>query len=229
MSLTGKPAPMAPRVHHPVFARVYDRISRGADAKGASEHRAELLAGLGGRVIEVGAGNGLNFAHYPPSVTELVATEPENFLRARAEQAARAAPFPIRVVDAVAEELPGHDWEFDAGVASLVLCTVTDIAAALAELHRVIRPGGELRFYEHVVSERPGLARVQRLLERTIWPLLAGGCHPARDTLAAIEAAGFVVERCRRFNFRPFAGDIPTEPRILGRARRPSSGGAEGQ
>ena len=209
------------RVHHPLFARVYERVSRGAEAKGAAEHRDELLAGLTGRVIEVGAGNGLNFAHYPPSVTEVVATEPENYLRARAEEAARVAPSPVRVVDGAADALPGGDGEYAAGVASLVLCTVPDLPAALAELHRVIRRGGELRFYEHVVSERPGLARVQRALERTIWPLVAGGCHPARDTLTAIEAAGFMVERCRRFNFRPLPGDVPTAPRILGVARRP--------
>lgn len=176
-------------VHHPIFARVYERLSANEDQRGAGEHRAELLDGLAGRVIEVGAGNGRNFARYPETVTEVLAVEPEPRLRASGVKAAASASVPIRVVDGVAGRLPAEDASFDAGVASLVLCTVPDQDAALAELRRVIRPGGELRFYEHVVSRRPGAARVERALDATIYPPLAGGCHLARDTLAAIERA----------------------------------------
>jgi len=211
---------MVTRVHHPVFARVYERVSHVAEAKGASEYRDRLLAGLSGRVIEVGAGNGLNFSHYPSAVTEVVAVEPESVLRAHAEAAARASALRITVVDGTADALPVPDAAFDAGVASLVLCSVPDQATALAELRRVIRPGGELRFLEHVVSTRPGPARVQRIADRTIRPFLSGGCHAARDTLAAIEAAGFIIERSKRFSFRPNPIDV-TSPHILGRARRP--------
>lgn len=208
------------RVHHPVFARAYERMSHDAEVKGGSEYRDRLLAGLRGRVIEVGAGNGLNFSHYPPTVTELIAVEPEAFLRARAEEAARSSSVRISIRDGTADALPVPDAAFDAGVASLVLCSVPDQATALAELRRVIRPGGELRFYEHVVSKRPGPARLQRIADRTIRPFLSGGCHAARDTLAAIERAGFVVERSERFSFRPNPIDV-TSPHILGTASRP--------
>ena len=101
-------------------------LSRGAEHAGAAEHRDELLAGLNGRVIEVGAGNGLNFRHYPAAVTEVVALEPEPYLRQRAEQATAAAPVPVTVVAGVADALPADDAVFDAGVASLVLCSVPE-------------------------------------------------------------------------------------------------------
>jgi ubiquinone/menaquinone biosynthesis C-methylase UbiE len=208
------------KVHHPVFARVYQRFSQVAEAKGASGYRDRLLAGLHGRVIEVGAGNGLNFAHYPRTVTEVVAVEPESFLRSRAEEAASSAPVPLTILDGTAHALPVPDAAFDAGIASLVLCSVPDQPSALAELRRVIRPGGELRFFEHVVSKRSGPARVQRIADRTIRPFVTGGCHAARDTLAAIEAAGFVIERSERFSFRPNPIDV-TSPHILGTAGRP--------
>ena len=208
------------KVHHPVFARVYERFSHVAETKGASEYRDRLLAGLHGRVIEVGAGNGLNFSHYPNSVTEVVAVEPESFLRARAEEAARSVSVPMTILDGTADALPVPDAAFDVGIASLVLCSVPDQASALAELRRVIRPGGELRFFEHVVSKRAGPARVQRIADRTIRPFLSGGCHAGRDTLAAIEAAGFVIEHSDRFSFRPNPIDV-TSPHLLGIARRP--------
>jgi ubiquinone/menaquinone biosynthesis C-methylase UbiE len=208
------------QVNHPIFARLYERLSVNEDRRGAGEHRRELLAGLSGRVIEVGAGNGLNFARYPDGVTEVVAVEPEPRLRASAESRRDEAHVPVTVVDAVADRLPAEDASFDAGVASLVLCTVPDVDAALAELRRVIRPGGELRFYEHVVSRRPAAARVQRALDATIYPHLSGGCHLARDTTAAIERAGFEIQSSRRFPFGPSARG-PQVAHILGRAIRP--------
>jgi ubiquinone/menaquinone biosynthesis C-methylase UbiE len=204
---------------HPVFARLYPRISRGADAAGAGDHRRTLLAGLGGRVIEVGAGHGVNFAFYPRTVTRVVAVEPEPHLRHLAREAAAGAPVPVEVQDGTAEALPAGDGEFDAGVVSLVLCSVPDQATALREIARVLRPGGELRFYEHVISNRPSTARIQRALDATIYPTLAGGCHCARDTGAAIRAAGFEVEHEERIRFKPRIG--PPIAHILGVARRP--------
>ncbi|HEX9504432.1 MAG TPA: class I SAM-dependent methyltransferase, partial [Acidimicrobiia bacterium] len=188
---------------------------------GGAEHRDELLAGLVGRVVEVGAGNGLNFAHYPDTVTEVVAVEPEPYLRKRALQAAEKARVPIRVLDGTAEALPGSDGEFDAAVASLMLCSVPDQAAALDELHRVIRPGGELRFYEHVRATTSRLSRLQRATD-LIWPHLAGGCHTSRDTTHAITGAGFEITQQRDFTFLP-AGrvGIVVAPHVIGRARRP--------
>jgi ubiquinone/menaquinone biosynthesis C-methylase UbiE len=128
---------------------------------------------------------------------------------------------PVTVVDGVADHLPLDDASCDAGVASLVLCSVPDQAASLAELHWVIRPGGELRFYEHVRSTTPGLARLQRAVD-VVWSHLIGGCHTNRDTVAAIEAAGFTVEEVRSFTFRPAITNAPVAPHVVGRARRPS-------
>jgi ubiquinone/menaquinone biosynthesis C-methylase UbiE len=202
---------------HPIFARVYGWLAR-PDQHG-DEQRRETLAGLSGRVLEVGAGNGLNFRHYPAEVTEVLAVEPEPFLRGKAEAAARKAPVPVRVVPGMAESLPARDGEFDAAVASLVLCSVPRPDLALAELRRVLKPGGELRVYEHVLSEEPGKARSQRRIARW-WPRLAGGCHPDRDTPAAVEAAGFEWERLRRFSYTPGPGLGAVEPHVIGVARR---------
>ena len=203
-----------------MFARMYARMARDFEAKGAAEHREEALAGLTGRVVEIGAGTGANFVHYPATVTEVVAVEPEAYLRDLAAQAAASAPVPVTVLDGMADDLPLDDAACDAGVASLVLCTVPDQAAALGELRRVIRPGGELRFFEHVRSESPRLARVQRAID-VVWPRLGGGCHTNRATLDGIEAAGFTVEKLRRFTFRPSLVVAPTAPHIIGLARRP--------
>jgi ubiquinone/menaquinone biosynthesis C-methylase UbiE len=203
-----------------VFARLYPRISRSAEQSGGTEHRRSLLAGLEGRVIEVGAGHGLNFAHYPPAVSQVVAVEPEPHLRGLAVQAAGRAPVPIEVRDGTAEALPAQDDEFDAAVVSLVLCSVSDQPAALREIARVLRPDGELRFYEHVVSNRPATARIQRALDATLYPRLAGGCHCARDTGAAIREAGFQVQREERLAFKA-SRIAPAVAHILGVARRP--------
>lgn len=206
---------------HPRFARIYPRAAARADARGAAEHRRRLLAGLGGRVVEVGAGDGRNFAHYPPTVTEVVAIEPEPTLRALAEAAAARAPVPVTVLPGLADALPFADGELDAAVVSLVLCSVPDQPAALAELRRVLRPGGELRFYEHVVPLGGPKRALLRLADRSgLWPALAGGCHPARDTGAAIKAAGFAVEACERIDFSAAPPLEPRIPYLLGQARR---------
>ena len=206
-------------VRHPVFARVYAKLASAPDPR-ADEHRRELLSGLTGRVVEVGAGNGLNFRHYPAGVEEVVAVEPEPYLREKALEAAAAADVAVRVVDAVADALPARDGEFDAAVASLVLCSVPSQAVALAELRRALKPGGELRFFEHVRAEGGSVARVQRVLA-PVWPHFGGGCHIDRDTPAAIAAAGFEIERVRGFPYRPCALLCAVEPHVLGTARKP--------
>jgi SAM-dependent methyltransferase len=187
------------------------------------KRRDELLAGLVGQVIEIGAGNGINFAHYPPNVTEVVAIEPEPYLREKAEEAGSAAPVRVIVRDASADALPFEDGSFDAGVASLVLCTVPDPAAALSELRRVLRPGGELRFMEHVRGESARKAAVQNSLDRSgIWPFMGGGCHLGRDSVAAIRAAGFEVVDVHEFMLGP--SWAVSNPHVLGRARKTSVG-----
>ncbi len=199
---------------------MYERVAVAAERRGGADHRRRLLAGLNGRVIEVGAGSGANFAHYPSTVSAVTAVEPEPYLRERATRSADRAATQITVLAGTARELPGEDGAFDAGIASLVLCTVPDQQLALAELFRVIRPGGELRFYEHVVADARIQASLQRLADATLWPRLAGGCHLARDTGAAISRAGFQIETCERFDFSP-ARFLPSDPHLLGVARRP--------
>jgi SAM-dependent methyltransferase len=207
-------------VNHPIFARVYGRLAPAAERAGAGAHRDELLVGLKGRVIEVGAGSGLCFAHYPSTVTEIIAMEPEPHLRHPAERSAIEAPVTVRVVDGTADRLPADDGSFDAAVVSLVLCSVPDQRTALAELYRVLRPGGSLRFYEHVRSSNPRQARLQEHIDR-FWPFLSGGCHAFRDTETAIAGAGFRVEQCRRLDFRPSVFALPFSPHIFGEAIRP--------
>jgi ubiquinone/menaquinone biosynthesis C-methylase UbiE len=207
-------------VRHPLFARVYERVAVLGEKRGTGEHRRALLDGCAGRVIEVGAGSGANFAYYPTSVSEVLAIEPESYLRAQAHRARLDAPVTVRVLDGNAERLSIASASFDVGVVSLVLCSVADQRRALAELFGAIRPGGELRFYEHVLAHTPREARVQRLADATFWPHIAGGCHLARDTTGAIELAGFEIETCQRFAYSP-APLTPRLPHVLGRAMRP--------
>lgn len=186
---------------HPWFARLYVRLSQAAERGGADAHRDRLLAGLHGRVLEIGAGNGLNFKHYPDTVTEVLAVEPDDLLRAHAETAAEEADIPIRVIPGQVDALPAEaDGSYDAVVASLVLCSVPDPASALAALQCALRPGGELRFYEHVRSGRPWIGRAEDVFD-PLWSRVAGGCHPNRDTLGAIRAAGFRVTDLEHVKF----------------------------
>jgi ubiquinone/menaquinone biosynthesis C-methylase UbiE len=211
---------MSREVNHPFFARFLAGVAARAEGGEEDELRRELLEGLSGRVVEIGSGTGPNFRLYPETVTEIVAIEPEDYLRTKAEDAAARAGRPIRLVDALADRLPFEDASFDAAVAAQVLCSVPDQRAALAEVRRILKPGGELRFYEHVLAREPRRARFQRLAGK-VTPHLAGGCHPDRETGRAIEEAGFEIERCRRFSFRHSLLDLPVAPRILGAARRP--------
>ncbi|MDR6979474.1 ubiquinone/menaquinone biosynthesis C-methylase UbiE [Streptomyces sp. 3330] len=210
-------------VHHPLFARCYARLGTAAETRGGlAPLRDQLLTGLSGRIIEVGAGNGLNFAHYPAAVSEVVAIEPERHLRTLALEAARHAEVPVDVVPAVAEALPVKSEAFDGAVLSLVLCSVRDVPRALGELSRVLRPGGELRFLEHGPGGGPVMRFTQRALDRTVWPALAGGCHLTRDTLGALREAGFEPGPHRRLCVPEKGPRLPSSYCVLGSARRPS-------
>ena len=207
-------------IARPRFARMYQRSAASAEQRGATAHRQRLLEGLRGTVVEIGAGHGLNFPHYPPEVTEVIAIEPEPTLRSHAETAAEGATVPIRVLAGVADELPVADASADAVVTSLVLCSVPDQQHALAEIKRVLRPDGELRFYEHVVPRCQPKRLLLQVIDRSgIWPKIAGGCHPARDTTEAIMQAGFDIEEIERFGFSAQRFE-PLIPHILGIARR---------
>lgn len=213
--MTAKP------VRHPIFARVWARATPGLERE-IGPLRRELLAGLEGRVLEIGAGNGMNFGHYPSTVDEVVALEPEPYLRARAQAAAGGAPVRVVVHDGMAQDLPPDLGSFDAAVVCLVLCSVADQDAALAELRGAVRPGGELRFLEHVRGSNPRKARVQRALDRSgAWPRAAGGCHCARDTVTALTAAGFAIEQMRHLDVGP--AWLHTNPHVLGTAGSPGA------
>lgn len=211
---------------HPLFARFYARVAPAMDEGGVTDHRRVLLADTTGRVLEVGAGTGANFPHYPPGVTEVVAIEPEPHLRRIAERAAADAKTPITVTDGTAEHLPFPDAGFDAVVACLMLCSVRDTGAALAEMFRVLRPGGRLHVFEHVRAETAGLRRMQRVMDATVWPLLNGGCHLAADTADAIDRAGFTTPHLRRVDWPETRLPLPFTPHILGTAVRPDAQGA---
>ncbi len=216
---TGVPVPRTPdHRDHPVFARLWAPLARGMDRQGGAERRVQLLAGLEGRIVEVGAGTGTSFPHLPQAVTDVVAVEPEPYLRRLAHEEAEQSAVPIEVVDGVAGDLPVADNSADAVVTSLVLCSVPDQRRALAEIARVLRPGGRLRFFEHVVAERPAHRRLQRALDATVWPTLAGGCHTARETVDAIRAAGLTITSLERMRFPDTPVPMPTSPHALGEA-----------
>jgi ubiquinone/menaquinone biosynthesis C-methylase UbiE len=184
-----RPARTAVSLYGRLFASVYDRAIASSEAAGLADHRRGLLARASGRVLELGAGTGLNLAHYPPGVQQLVLTEPEEPMLARLrERAASHDPAPA-VVRAPAERLPVADGSVDTVVTTLALCTVDDLDASLREVHRVLAPGGRLLFLEHVRADDERLARRQDLLA-PLWRRVGHGCHCNRATLGAIAAAG---------------------------------------
>jgi ubiquinone/menaquinone biosynthesis C-methylase UbiE len=216
-----------PVPEHRFFAAVYDRFLASVERAGLGERRAALLTQARGRTLEIGAGTGHNLRHYPQAVSELVLTEPDPHMakRLRAHLDDEPPRPPAEVVEAPAEQLPFDDESFDTVVATLVLCTVRDPQRAVAEVRRVLRPGGAFLSLEHVRSQRPGLARWQDRLERP-WGWIAGGCHPNRATDELLAAAGFWIERLDRGSME---GAPPlVRPLIVGVATRPSSASAEG-
>jgi ubiquinone/menaquinone biosynthesis C-methylase UbiE len=190
-----------------MFTAIYDRGMKGSEEAGMREMRHKLLAQAGGRVLELGAGTGLNLKHYRGVIESLTLTEPDPHMVRRLREKLAATDQEAAVVEAPAEDLPFADDSFDTVVVTLVLCTVPDPAAALAEARRVLAPGGKLLFLEHVRSEDAGLARWQDRLERP-WRFLGDGCHCNRDTLTAIDSAGFQVNEVEH-------GTLPKAPPIV--------------
>ncbi|OBH08301.1 MULTISPECIES: methyltransferase domain-containing protein [unclassified Mycobacterium] len=203
---------------HPFFARIWPVVA-AHEAPAVRALRRENLAGLSGRVLEIGAGAGTNFANYPPAVEQVIAVEPEPRLAAHARAAAAVAPVPVAVIGQTAEAFSDAE-PFDAVVCSLVLCSVRDPGGVLQRVYSLLRPGGELRFLEHVASAG-GRGRVQRLADATLWPRLFGNCHTHRDTERAIIDAGFRMDTSRREWTLPVWAPLPVSELALGRARRP--------
>jgi ubiquinone/menaquinone biosynthesis C-methylase UbiE len=190
------------------FSALYDSLMKSTEEAGMREIRREALSAARGRTIDIGAGTGINIGLYPEGLTELVLAEPDEHMLKRlrpklADGGARAA----EVVQAPADRMPFPDDTFDTAVFTLVLCTVPDPAAALQEAARVLRPGGQLLFVEHVRAQSPGVARWQDRLERP-WRFFGDGCHCNRDTVATIEASPFELESVER-------GELPKAPPIV--------------
>lgn len=202
------------------FGQYFARVGPRMDARGAAAHRRRLVEAAHGIVVEIGAGYGATFPHYPAQVTSVLALEPDPTLRALALAEAAKAPVPITVQDGVAESLPVADESVDVVVSSLVLCSVADQSAVLAEALRVLRPGGLLLFYEHVRSKHRLLAALEDLFT-PLWSRLAGGCHPNRDTAAGISGAGLALQNVDRFGFSALPGN-PRVAHILGTATKPA-------
>jgi SAM-dependent methyltransferase len=202
-----------------LFAQYLERREARRPDPGGIELRRRLLASLRGRVIDVGAGDGRSFEHYPQTVTEVVAVEPDPNARAKAAKRAEGAVVPVEIVEGVAEALPAADGAFDAAVVMGLLCSVPDATAALCELKRVLKPGGEFRFWEHVRSEHLLFRGLQRACDALFWTRALGGCETTRNTEAAIRAAGFeMVALDHGFHSSSWL-TITSAPYILGVAR----------
>ena len=209
---------MTEGVDNPFFARVWTAMS-AREPESLRRLRRENLAGLTGRVLEVGAGTGTNFALYPAAVTEVVAVEPERRLAALAARAAADAAVPVTLTADTVERFDDGE-PFDAVVCSLVLCSVEDPDAVAAQLYSVLRPGGELRYLEHVAGTG-ARARLQRVADATVWPRLAGNCHTHRHTEQTLRAAGFRVQGRREWTM-PRWVPLPVAEFTIGRAVKPA-------
>jgi SAM-dependent methyltransferase len=204
------------------FAHHLERREERSPDPVAREVRRRLLAGLRGRVLDLGCGDGRAFELYPPTVSSVLGVEPDANARALAAERAAAAALPIEVVDGDAASLPAEDGSFDAAVVVWVLCSVPDPAAALAELRRVLVPGGELRFFEHVRSDRAAFRGLQHVVDALFWTRSLGGCETTRDTVGAIRAAGFELASLDRGFHSSSVLTITSAPFVLGIAIRPA-------
>lgn len=213
---------MSNTVDNPFFAKLWTVMSTH-ETEAIRRLRRENLTGLTGRVLEVGAGTGTNFEFYPDTVSEVVAVEPERRLAEQAQRAAATARVPVTVrTDTVEQFLSAGNPQFDAVVCSLVLCSVEDPEGVLRQLLSLLRPGGELRYLEHIAGSG-ARARLQRVADATVWPRLLGNCHTHRHTEVSIAAAGFEVADARREWTIPRWVPLPVAEVAIGRAVRPAS------
>ena len=199
---------------------IYDRFMQASEEACLTEWRAELLRDLSGDVLEIGAGTGANLRHFPAAVRRLVATEPDSYmipkLRARASL---DRPSDLEILEAGSDKLPFEDETFDAVVSTLVLCSVEDLDRTLAEVKRVLKPGGALVYMEHVAADdRPDRLVWQRRVE-PFWKRVAGNCHLTRRTGAAIVRAGFAIEHETKDSMRK--ANPLTRATLRGVARKP--------
>jgi SAM-dependent methyltransferase len=190
-----------------VFSALYDRILAGTEDAGLRDRRREVLSAARGRTIDIGAGTGANLGLFPESLGQVVMAEPDPHMAKRLRHKLVESGAQIELVEAGADALPFADNSFDTAVFTLVLCTVPDPKAALAEAARILKPGGRLLFVEHVRAEDPGLSRWQDRLEGP-WKFFADGCRCNRDTVASIEASPLTVEQVEH-------GELPKSPPLV--------------
>jgi SAM-dependent methyltransferase len=208
---------------HRFFAAIYDRLLASTEEAGLSDMREGLLGSASGRTLELGAGTGLNLAHYPPAVSELVLTEPDPHMARRLRDRLGREPHTggsTEVVETGAESLPFEDGSFDTVVSTLCLCSVEDPEQVVSEVTRVLRPDGRFLYLEHVRSDDESLQRWQDRLERP-WGWFGAGCHPNRDTAATLAAGGLSLEH--EHGRMPKAPPI-VRPLIRGEARLAGGG-----
>lgn len=196
----------------PVFARWYGLLSRRAERGELGERRSALLGQASGRVLDLGAGTGESFKHFPGTVSYVLAIDPDPAMIRQARRRLDGAGVPVGLVRAVGEALPFASETFDTAVVTLVLCTVDEPEATARELHRLLRPGGQLLLMEHVRASDEELAHWQDRLERP-WSWLNGGCRPNRRTLEIIRSAGFRLTQLQSYGF-------PVLPHVQGIAAR---------
>jgi ubiquinone/menaquinone biosynthesis C-methylase UbiE len=208
-------------VSNPLAPWLYDRVMAVSENAGLARQRARLLAGATGAVLEIGCGTGLNLEHYPATVTRLVLTDPDPRMRARSARRASELGRAVEVVDAQATALPFLENTFDEVTSTLVLCHVPRRVTALHEVRRVLKPGGRLRFLEHVAG-RGAVAVAQRLVQ-PVHQFVAGGCRLDHRMTATLREAGFVVAEIADWSLprAPFW----VAPAVVGVARAPAPQG----
>ncbi|WP_191906077.1 class I SAM-dependent methyltransferase (plasmid) [Haloarcula sp. KBTZ06] len=204
----------------PLFAAIYDPATALVERTLLRPHREYLVANLDGTVLDLGAGTGAMFPYFNSvanASTEVHAIEPDPHMRRQAEEKANAQATPIHIESAPAEALPYDEDTFDVVIASMVFCTIPEVESAISEIVRVLKPGGELRFFEHVIDDG-WRARVQSALA-PLWRRLAGGCHLTRQTGTQLVAEqSFDVVEIERLNL----GITPIRPFVRGRLRKRS-------
>lgn len=206
---------------HKWFAAIYDRMIAPQEVRFLRDVRREVVGGAKGKVLEIGAGTGLNFPHYQDGA-EVTATEPDPYMLEKARKRLAEASRPIDLRQASAEDLPFEDNSFDTVVGTLVMCSVPRPQRALAEIRRVLKPGGEYRFYEHV-RYRHWFGALWQDVILPVWRWCGAGCHPNRDTGRLIREAGFeIVQSEYSKPLLPIPPMIFSRPHLKGVARTPN-------